>query len=267
MNTLKMFVLVLVASLAASDALAQGIDCPVLGKPPVGLVQDRQLAKALFEEGKRLHEAGRYREAMAAFVSSCHTAPDDVKPALIYNVGKATERAGDLANAAAFYRCYLATNPPEGEGRTEAAARLKVIEMGVPAARPQPEPKPTPAPPPHYTKWEDTADARESTQPRRVWTWVAAGFTVAALATGIGFGVSSDRKFQDLDDRGCARTSEGCPRGEVQAIERNQLIANIAFGAAAGGAIATGVLWFWEGRSATVGVKVNPNGASAMIRW
>lgn len=269
MRTLKMLFWVLVASLAASEVRADGVVCPALGSPPAGLVPDRALAKALFEQARQHYDEGKFREAAAAFVASYHAAPEEAQPALIYNVGRATERAGDLANAAAFYRCYLATNPPEGEGRAEAAARVALIEQAVPqgptvpqtTAEPEPEASP---PPPLEKQWQDKP---ESMRPRRIWTWVAAGLAGAALATGAWFGLASERQFEDLDDRGCADTPAGCPQGEVQAIERNQLVANIAFGVAGVGAIATGVLWFYEGRSATVAVKVNPNSASAIIRW
>lgn len=265
MNKLKMLVLVLVAILATSDALAEGIDCPALGSPPIGVVLDKKLAHELFKQAQRYYDEGKFREAAAAFVASYHGSPDEVRPALIYNVGKAMERSGDLVNAAAVYRCYLTTDAPE-EFRQDAAARIELIEQAVPPLQPESEP-PAPeatASAPIDKEWKELT---EPTQPRRVWTWIAAGVTGAVLATGIGFGISSDRKFRDLENRGCAATSAGCPRDEVQAIERNQLIANIAFGVAGAGALATGVLWFWERRSTTVGVKINPNGASAMIRW
>lgn len=267
MKELKILFLVLVALLAASEVQAQGVDCPALGTPPAGLVPDRALAKALFEQARQHYDEGKFREAAAAFVASYHAAPEDAQPALIYNVGKATERTGDLTNAAAFYRCYLATNPPDGEGRAEAEARLALIEQGVPQARVWTEPQPTVEPEIVPSPSTDRVNEEPAQPPRRIWTWVAAGVTGAALATGIGFGISSERKFQDLEDHGCAETRDGCSRGEVHAIERNQLIANIAFGVAGAGALATGALWFWEGSHATVGVKVNPNGASAIVRW
>jgi len=65
-------------------------------------------ARALAERGRKLHDAGDYANAIAAFTQAYAMAPS---PALLFNLAQAYRLQGDCDDAALMYRRYLATNP------------------------------------------------------------------------------------------------------------------------------------------------------------
>jgi hypothetical protein len=64
-------------------------------------------------------------------------------------------------------------------------------------------------------------------------TYVMGGAALATLGTGIGFGVSGEKKKDELEAEKC---EPDCPPGEVESGKRRFIIADVAF--AAGGAFA-----------------------------
>lgn len=65
-------------------------------------------ARALAERGRKLHDAGDYANAIAAFTQAYAMAPS---PALLFNLAQAYRLQGDCDDAALMYRRYLATDP------------------------------------------------------------------------------------------------------------------------------------------------------------
>src|SRR5262245_50184844 len=59
-----------------------------------------------FDRGRSLFRAGRYREAIVELKAALELDPKS--PVLMYNVAYTSELQGDLRQAAAYYRKYLA---------------------------------------------------------------------------------------------------------------------------------------------------------------
>ena len=139
-------------------------------------------AAELLQKGLRSYAVGEYDDAIAAFKQGYELEP---RADFLYALGQAQRMQGDCRAAAASYRAYLRTAPPERSARP-ARENLKRCETQLATAPPQTSPPPatvtTPspqvqvqaAPPPreHRRWWRDPAgDA-------------LAGIGVAALIAG-----------------------------------------------------------------------------------
>ena len=84
---------------------------------------------------------------------------------------------------------------------------------------------------------------------KRVWTWVAGGVAVATLVTGVLYGLAYESDLDDLN-RKCPQGACTDPRLLAQRDDaKNEgLVADVMFGAAGAAAIATAILWYYEGR-------------------
>ncbi len=133
-------------------------------------------ARALFEAGRAAYDSGRFREASDYF-ERCHAltgAPD-----LLYNAGRASQRAGDAERAVRLYGRFLATSPPEAD-RAEVEAQLSLLRAQLePPAEDDPAPGPSaPTEPPVVEQWW-------------LWTLVAVGvLAIAGVAVGVGVGTA-----------------------------------------------------------------------------
>ncbi len=149
----------------------------------------REEARARFNEGLKLYQAGRYRDAAQRFADAYALAP---LPDLLFNEAQAWhhdfERTGDHGSAqkaASLFRRYLdVPNMPAGD-RDIAAAQLDRLERDLPELKPAPPPPPVaplapPEPPPPPSR-------------RGLWIGlgVGAAVVVAALAIGLGVGLSA----------------------------------------------------------------------------
>jgi hypothetical protein len=89
------------------------------------------------------------------------------------------------------------------------------------------------------------------------WTWVAAGSTVALGIGAIVAGLSMQAKYDSLNSTcGSASTSSGCT--DISAVTVRRDIANVLWGLTGAAAIATGVLFYVEGRPVTVAPLAGP---------
>ena len=97
-------------------------------------------ADDLLERGLRSYAVGRYDEAIAAFQRGYELAP---RADFLYALGQAQRMKGDCRAAAASYRAYLRTSPPE---RAAAPARqnLERCERELANAPPPTTPPATP---------------------------------------------------------------------------------------------------------------------------
>jgi tetratricopeptide (TPR) repeat protein len=68
----------------------------------------RSDAKQRYQRGVEQYRAGRYAEAVAAFLEADRLAPS---PALSFNIARAYERLDDTSGALRWYRDYLRRNP------------------------------------------------------------------------------------------------------------------------------------------------------------
>jgi len=88
------------------------------------------------------------------------------------------------------------------------------------------------------------------------------GLTVAGLGVGIGFGLAARSQYHECD-------AEPAPTGcddKHDAIRRNALIADIGYGVAIGGAVATVILIATSGKESRFVVEPTPQGATVSAR-
>ncbi len=105
----------------------------------------------------------------------------------------------------------------------------------------------------------------------RTWTWVAAGSAVVLAGGATGFGLAMQSRFDDLKKKcgaGAGPDWPGCSDGDLQGLDRRKTAANVLWAASAASAAAAGVLFFVEGRSATVAPLAGPaNGVQLAVRF
>jgi hypothetical protein len=92
----------------------------------------------------------------------------------------------------------------------------------------------------------------------RKWTWVAAGSTLVLTGAAAIVGYTMKSRFDDLKNS-CGRGSPnqlGCSQSDLDSLSTRKLTANILWGAAGAAAVATGVLFFVEGRPVAVAPMV-----------
>ena len=111
----------------------------------------------------------------------------------------------------------------------------------------------------------------DAVRPRRVWTWVAGGIAVGALATGVVLGLSANSDFDTLKQR--------YPTGDIDpkdidlrdSAQTKQTTANVLVGVGAAAAIGTALLYWYEGKPpesewAQIAPVVTPSFAGAQVR-
>jgi len=84
----------------------------------------------------------------------------------------------------------------------------------------------------------------------RKWTWVAAGSTVALVATATVMSVSMQSKFDSLN-KSCGSGSTdwtGCNESDISSVTARRNAANVLWALSGAAAVTTGVLFFVEGR-------------------
>ena len=161
---------------------------------------DPKQAKQHFEDGSRLYDLGKFRDAAREYEEAYKYKPD---PALLFNIGQAYRGAGATGDALTAYKSYLrrlpdAPNRREVEGMIEKLQRQQEDERRAQEERqrqeelqrqqqqqqPQREVTQRPdlvttAPPPEkkplYTRW---------------WLWTAVGGVIVAGAV-VGIAVAA----------------------------------------------------------------------------
>lgn len=89
----------------------------------------RDLAKAKFQRGSELYEAGNYGKAVQAFMEADKLAPS---AALSFNIARAYERLNDTSGALRWYRDYLRRSPA---AQNAAEVRAQVSTMSAKLAK------------------------------------------------------------------------------------------------------------------------------------
>jgi tetratricopeptide (TPR) repeat protein len=180
MNPTPPLVLLLLVSTAA-----------VAATPP-----EQEQARSLVRSAKEAFDAGDFAAAAELLTRANALAPT---AATLYNLGRARERAGDLAGAEAAYREYLTASPSSADrGAVEAtitelqrriaeAKRLETLEherreQAARAAAAVVAPAPEPAAPPPRSRGP------------RVVPWVIGALGIAGLGTAVAFGVTASSR-------------------------------------------------------------------------
>ena len=104
----------------------------------------------------------------------------------------------------------------------------------------------------------------------RKWTWIAAGSTMLLAAGAITAGVLMQDKFDNLRTScGAGNPARpGCSQSDIDSVSSRQTVANVFWGLAAAAAVTTGVLFYFEGRPASVApVTGGMTGFVAAVRY
>ena len=153
-------------------------------------------AKAHWEEGTKLYDLGRYREAAREYEASFRLA---AKPEMLFNIGQAYRQAGDYEAALRAYRGFL-RRFPESENRVQVdeyirafqehldEEKRKAAEQPPPPAASTPAPVPAPvAAPPAAAPIAAPVVVAPAAPPRervpvykRWWLWTIVGGVVVA---------------------------------------------------------------------------------------
>jgi hypothetical protein len=144
----------------------------------------------------------------------------------------------------------------------------------APAPAPASTSAPATAPPPAVdlqTAWPPAqAAADNGWWLGRKWTWVAAGSTVVFAGGATIAGLMMQSKFDDLRNS-CGRLSTsttGCSPSDVDAVTLRKNMANVFWGLTAVAAVATGALFYFEGRPVSVAPLAGEvNGMVAEVRY
>lgn len=172
----------------------------------------------LFEKSEAAYESGRFADAIALLRQSYELKKEAV---LLYNMGRAYEGLGELANAARAYEGFL-TAQPNAQDRGALERRIVTLRRQL-AEQEALRKKAAAAPPPR--------------SPSAV-PWVIAGVGAAGLVTGGVMGILASQRNHD------ARTEPTYARADdlhTQA-ESFSKISNICF-IAGGVVLAVGVVW------------------------
>ncbi len=108
---------------------------PALADEPPPTPEQIEAAKKAFGEGKKLHEQGKYGEAIEKFKESYRLSKN---PLLLYNIGFTMDEAKEADMALYYYRKFLKEAPADAEQRPAVTERVKVLEQQF---------NPNPAPP------------------------------------------------------------------------------------------------------------------------
>jgi tetratricopeptide (TPR) repeat protein len=98
---------------------------PALADDPPPTPEQIEAAKKAFGEGKKLHEQGKYAEAIEKFKESYRLSKN---PLLLYNIGFTMDEAKEADMALFYYRKFLKEAPPEAEQRASVTERVKALE-------------------------------------------------------------------------------------------------------------------------------------------
>lgn len=110
-------------ALASAPALADG------PSSEASVETRRDEAKAKFQRGSELYEAGQYQSAVHAFMAADRLAPS---AALSFNIARAYERLNDTSGSLRWYRDYLRRSP---NAKNAPEVREKVAALSAALAR------------------------------------------------------------------------------------------------------------------------------------
>jgi tetratricopeptide (TPR) repeat protein len=183
----------------------------VLSLPAFAEDNDRAQAKEHYLKGTRAYELGAYEEAISEY-GAAYRFKDD--PALLFNLGQANRLGGHTAEALRLYRIYLKKRP-DASNRAEVEAKIAELQKQLldqqskprsappeqvkPATPPEVEPKPAePAAPAVTISTEPARVDLRAGRTKKIVGLTVGAVGVAALATGIAFGVLAKNAGDDL---------------------------------------------------------------------
>jgi tetratricopeptide (TPR) repeat protein len=161
---------------------------PLVARAQEGATAEDRQARSAFQAGREAFDAGRWEEALGHFEKAYELSP---RPMLLYNIAKAQDNLGQLREARATYKRFLAAVP---DASNRGAVERRVSELDVEVARLPPEVA-TPAqaaqaaetgPQAGATPLAPEAPARDDRIHKKWWFWTGIG---AIVAGGVVAGV------------------------------------------------------------------------------
>lgn len=106
--------------------------------------QDREAARAAYEEGARQFEAGNHQLALESFLRVRELLRGDprAQALALYNIARSYDELGRFEDALRVYEQYLAEAPSDAPNREQTLDRVRELRSRVGAARAEAEPAP-----------------------------------------------------------------------------------------------------------------------------
>jgi tetratricopeptide (TPR) repeat protein len=204
---------------------------------------NRAQALALFEDGKKAYQEGRFEEAVKLLERAHQLHPE---PVLLYNLARAREGLGQYETAVVAYEQYLreAGNIPDRGAIEVKVTNLKrdieekkrlAAERDAAMRLPDPPKKQTEAPKP---------DSGPGPSP---WPWVIAGVGAAGLAVGGALGGVALAKNSDAESA-AVQADAFALRSDAEDLALGSTIAFIAGGAVLAGGFIWGIVDLTSGK-------------------
>lgn len=114
-----------IVSVAAVVLLGVLAPMPAYADDPPPTPAQVEQAKKAFAEGKTLHEAKKYAEAIEKFKESYRLSKN---PLLLYNIGFTMDEAKEADMALFYYRKFLKEAPADAPQRPQVTDRVKALE-------------------------------------------------------------------------------------------------------------------------------------------
>jgi hypothetical protein len=142
-----------------------------------------------------------------------------------------------------------------GTVQTVVMRPRSLAEIAATVAAPAPAAQPPPAPALDVQQSAAPETAEQGWLLGRKWTWVAAGGTVVFAGVATVAGLMMKSKYDELN-KSCGSAAgvnyTGCKPSDFDALDTRKNTANAFWGLTAAAAVATGVLFFVEGRPMAV---------------
>jgi tetratricopeptide (TPR) repeat protein len=158
------------------------------------LDDERAVAKAHFELGRKYQDARAYEKAIIEYQAAYAVSP---MPELLFNIGQCYRLGGQPRSAVLYYQRYLQL-VSEGGASDEARAHVIALRQEIAA---HPQVAGVAIGPPGSLAGSEAA-------PPRDWRWFGAGSIVAGLALG-GVSLAMASSGDDSDTEAIALTSVG----------------------------------------------------------
>lgn len=100
----------------------------LLASPPAWAERGAKTPNALVKEGERLYKAGKYREAAEVLKKAQEAQPN---PLVIYNIGRAYQRAGELREALSYYQQYVGLPADQADPELLKKSAIAIDEIRV----------------------------------------------------------------------------------------------------------------------------------------
>lgn len=205
---------------------------------------DDTRARLHFEAGRSHVEIGDYESALGEFQSAYRLSG---RKALLYNIGLAHERLGQLSEAVAAYREFVDSG---AAGAQESAVRLRIQTLERRLATERPDETPEQGDVEVSAGPETSPSAAPKKQRRGLRIGSIAAFSVAGVALVLGstFGILTLNEDAKLG--GCKETRT-CTDDELSSLRTYRVLTDVSFAVSLASAATGLTLWLLSRRGSS----------------